>query len=495
MQLTEVRTRFAPSPTGYMHIGNLRTALYAYLIAKKDNGKFLLRIEDTDQNRFIDGSIDLIYKTLKETGLTYDEGPDVGGPYGPYIQSKRQAIYHEYAIKLIEKKHAYRCFCDKERLDFIRLHAEEQGIPYRYDGKCRHLSADAINANLNVGNMYVIRQHIPASGTTTFHDEVYGSISVPNSTLDDQVLLKSDGLPTYNFANVVDDHLMNISHVVRGTEYLSSTPKYQLLYEAFGWIPPLNVHVPPVMRSATQKLSKRDGDASYEDFAKQGYLPEALINYIALLGWHPGTERELYSLTELTEVFDIAHIHHSPAIFDIMKLNWMNAEYIRAMPQDRFYEIAGPYVRHAVKGNFNLSKIANLLQGRIEKLTDILVQVDFFDNLPNYSIELFKNKKMKTDMISSLNSLKAMLPVLINISSWDFSTLHKELFELIARLSIKNGLLLFPLRVAVSGKEFTPGGGIELIDILGKTETIQRISMAIEKLGYGIKIPISTQLN
>ncbi len=482
MSFTEVRTRFAPSPTGYMHIGNLRTALYAYLIAKRHNGKFLLRIEDTDQARFVDGAIDVIYKTMKETGLLHDEGPDVGGPYGPYVQSDRKAIYMEQALKLVESKRAYRCFCDKERLESLRKDSEALGKPFRYDGHCRHLTEDEIKANIDAGMQFVIRQHIPETGTTTFHDEVFGSISVENSTLDDQVLLKSDGLPTYNFANVVDDHMMAISHVVRGTEYLSSAPKYQLLYEAFGWTPPLNVHVPPVMRSATQKLSKRDGDASYEDFVGRGYLTEAIINYIALLGWNSGTEREIYTLKELTEVFDISHINRSPAIFDVMKLNWINGEYIRAMSQEVFFEHALPYIRQTVKGDFDCKKIAKLLHDRTEKFSDIPPQLDFFDSMPDYSLDLYVNQKMKTDASVALNALKAILPVLESISSWDFETLHNELFALIARMAVKNGMVLFPLRVAVSGKSFTPGGGIELADILGKDETIRRISSAIAKL-------------
>ncbi len=482
MSFSEVRTRFAPSPTGYMHIGNLRTALYAYLIAKKHNGKFLLRIEDTDQARFVDDALELIYKTLKETGLHHDEGPDVGGPYGPYVQSERRTIYREYAEKLIESKKAYYCFCDKDRLDALRKDADTLGKPFRYDGHCRFLSDEEIKKNIDSKMPYVIRQHIPEVGSTTFHDEVFGSITVDNSTLDDQILLKSDGLPTYNFANVVDDHLMCISHVVRGTEYLSSAPKYQLLYEAFGWTPPLNVHVPPVMRSASQKLSKRDGDASYEDFKIKGYLTEAIINYIALLGWNSGTEREIYSLEELSQVFDIAHINRSPAIFDVMKLNWVNGEYIRAMSPDIFFTHALPFIQEAVKGNFDLPKIAHLLQARTEKFSDIPAQLDFFDSLPDYDIALFTNQKMKTDGIIARESLIALLPVIEKTVDWTFDSLHEKLFAHIAERGVKNGLVLFPLRVAVSGKSFTPGGGIELADILGKDETIRRIRLAIDKL-------------
>lgn len=482
MSFSEVRTRFAPSPTGYMHIGNLRTALYAYLIAKNHNGKFLLRIEDTDQARFVDDALQVIYATLRETGLHHDEGPDVGGPYGPYVQSERKAIYREYAEKLVENKKAYYCFCDKERLEALRKDAESLGNSFRYDGHCRFLEAEEIKKNLEAELPYVIRQHIPETGMTTFHDEVFGTISVENSTLDDQILLKSDGLPTYNFANVVDDHLMQISHVVRGTEYLSSTPKYQLLYEAFGWEPPLNVHVPPVMRSASQKLSKRDGDASYEDFRNKGYLTEAILNYIALLGWNSGTEREIYSLEELTKVFDISHINKSPAIFDVMKLNWVNGEYIRAMSPENFFNKALPFIQEAVKGNFDLKKIAHLLQARTEKFSDIPAQIDFFDTLPDYDITLFTNQKMKTDATVSHDSLTALLPVMEQITSWNFEILHEKLFAHIAERGVKNGTVLFPLRIAVAGKSVTPGGGIELAEILGKDETLKRIRTAIEKL-------------
>lgn len=482
MSFSEVRTRFAPSPTGYMHIGNLRTALYAYLIAKKHNGKFLLRIEDTDQARFVDDALQVIYATLKETGLQHDEGPDVGGPYGPYVQSERKQIYREYAEKLVATKKAYYCFCDKERLEALRKDAESLGKSFRYDGHCSFLEADEIQKKLDAGIPCVIRQHIPETGVTTFHDEVFGTISVENSTLDDQILLKSDGLPTYNFANVVDDHLMQISHVVRGTEYLSSTPKYQLLYEAFGWEPPLNVHVPPVMRSATQKLSKRDGDASYEDFRTKGYLTEAILNYIALLGWNSGTEREIFSLQELTQVFDISHINKSPAIFDVIKLNWVNGEYIRAMSPDAFYEKALPVMNATLKGSFDLKKIAHLLQARTEKFSDIPAQIDFFDALPEYDIALFINQKMKTDATVSRESLVAIVPVVEQIPSWNFETLHERLFAHIAERGVKNGMVLFPLRIALSGKTVTPGGGIELAEILGKDETLKRLQIAIEKL-------------
>lgn len=481
--MTKVRTRFAPSPTGYMHIGNLRTALYAYLLAKANGGDFVLRIEDTDQERYVDGAVDLIFKTMKETGLIHDEGPDIGGPYGPYIQSERRNIYKEYAQKLVELGGAYYCFCDKERLDALRAQQEAAKVMPKYDGHCARLSKEEIEEKLASGVPYVIRQKIPRRGTTTFYDEIFGKITVDNTTLDDNVLLKSDGLPTYNFANVIDDHLMNITHIIRGSEYLSSTPKYNLLYEAFGWEIPTYIHVSPVMKDAHKKLSKREGDASYEDFINKGYLKDAIINYIALLGWSPGGEQEIFTMDELIKAFNLEGISKSPAIFDIQKLNWLNGEYIRKLSPYEFHELALPYIQQAVKNaTIDTHKISDLLHQRCEKLSDIPEQIDFFDTLPEYSPELYCHKKMKTNEENSLSSLQAVLPVLENLSDWTFDTIHTALFDLIAKLEVKNGIILWPLRVAVSGKSFTPGGGVELADILGKEETLNRIRKGIEIL-------------
>lgn len=481
--MTKIRTRFAPSPTGYMHIGNLRTALYAYLLAKANGGDFVLRIEDTDQERYVDGAVDLIFKTMKETGLIHDEGPDIGGPYGPYIQSERRNIYKEYAQKLVELGGAYYCFCDKERLDALRAQQEAAKVMPKYDGHCARLSKEEIEEKLASGVPYVIRQKIPRRGTTTFYDEIFGKITVDNATLDDNVLLKSDGLPTYNFANVIDDHLMNITHIIRGSEYLSSTPKYNLLYEAFGWEIPTYIHVSPVMKDAHKKLSKREGDASYEDFINKGYLKDAIINYIALLGWSPGGEQEIFTMDELIKAFNLEGISKSPAIFDIQKLNWLNGEYIRKLSPDEFHELALPYIRQAVKNDtIDTRKISDLLHQRCEKLSDIPEQIDFVDTLPEYSPELYCHKKMKTNEENSLSSLQAVLPVLENLSDWTFDAIHTVLFDLIAKLEVKNGIILWPLRVAVSGKSFTPGGGVELADILGKEETLNRIRKGIEIL-------------
>ncbi len=478
-----VRTRFAPSPTGYMHVGNLRTALYTYLIARQNNGKFILRIEDTDQERYVEGAVDIIYRTMKETGMHWDEGPDVGGDYGPYIQSERQGCYLEYAKQLVESGHAYYCFCDKGRLEELKLIHSISKVPHKYDGHCRNLSKEEVEEKLAAGIPYVIRQKVPTTGTTTFQDEVYGEITVDNSELDDQILIKTDGLPTYNFANVVDDHLMNITHVVRGKEYLSSAPKYNLLYEAFGWDIPKYVHCAPVMKDAHNKLSKRNGDASYEDLIKKGYLKEAVLNYIALLGWAPKSEQEKFTLEELIQEFDIAGISKSPAIFDTEKLNWLNGEYIKAMPAEEFYELALPYLQESIHNPaVDLKALAALLQGRCQILSEIPGQIDFFDALPDYDNELYTHKKMKTNPENSLESLKAILPVLEALEDWNQEAIHSALFDLIAKLEVKNGLILWPLRTALSGKQFTPGGGVELAYLLGKDETIARIKKGIEKL-------------
>jgi len=478
-----VRTRFAPSPTGYMHVGNLRTALYAYLWAKKNRGDFILRIEDTDQERIVEGAVELIYRTLEETGLTWDEGPDKGGPCGPYIQHERKPIYKKYAEELIEKGVAYYCFCDKERLEQLRTSLQLRKLPFRYDGQCKKLSKEEIKQKLDAGVPHVVRQSIPTMGSTTFEDEVFGTITVENTTLDDQVLVKSDGMPTYNFANVVDDHLMEISHVIRGNEYLSSTPKYNLLYQAFGWEIPHYVHCSQVMRDAQHKLSKRDGDASYADFIEKGYLKEAIVNYIALLGWNPGTEREKFTLEELVEAFDLSGISKSPAIFDVHKLTWLNGQFIREMPLEKFYEAALPWIRKAVRReDLDLVKVSRVLHERTEKLSDIPGQLDFIDALPEYSPALYVSKKMKTDEKVSLESLRTLLPMLEALSPWDHETLHREVFALIEEKGVKSGVILWPLRTALSGKQFTPGGGVELADIFGREESLRRIRKGIELL-------------
>lgn len=481
--MNKVRTRFAPSPTGYMHIGNLRTALFTYIIAKKNGGDFILRIEDTDRERYIEGATQVIYDTLKECGLSWDEGPDIGGPVGPYIQSERMGMFKKYAEQLVEKGEAYYCFCDKERLDELKAVQEASGVMPMYDRHCRNLSKEDVEKKLAEGVPYVIRQKVPLEGTTTFHDELYGDITVENSTLDDQILIKTDGLPTYNFANVVDDHLMGITHVVRGNEYLSSAPKYNLLYKAFGWEVPVYIHVEHIMKDKQHKLSKRDGDASYQDLMKKGYLKDAVINYIALLGWAPKGENEIFTLDELIEEFDISGISKSPAIFDPVKLRAMNGVYIKKMSDEDFAKAAEPYIRQTVKKpDADIAFIASLLKPRTELFTEIPEQVDFIDELPDYETSLYCHKKMKTNEENSLESLKAILPVLKDLDEWTEDSIHEALFALIEKLGVKNGIVLWPLRVALSGKSFTPGGGIEICKILGKDESIRRIEAGIEKL-------------
>ena len=476
----KVRTRFAPSPTGYMHVGNLRTALYTWLIARHNDGTFILRIEDTDQGRLVEGATDVIYRTMAECGLTHDEGPDVGGPTGPYIQSERRDLYLPYAQLLVEKGAAYYCFCEKAESE------EDSGDFNRADDPCRNLSAEEVAANLAAGKPYVIRQRIPAEGTTTFHDVSFGDITVENKTLDDQVLLKRDGLPTYNFANVVDDHLMGITHVVRGSEYLSSAPKYNLLYEAFGWEIPTYVHCSPVMRDAHNKMSKRHGDPSYEDLIAKGYLTDAVLNYVALLGWSPKGERseqEIFSLQELVDAFDIAGISKSPAIFDIVKLDYFNATYLRALSPERFAEVAEPYIRQSVKNPaIDAAAIAALLQARCEKLTDIPEKVDFFDTLPEYDVEFFTNKKSKTNSEVSLEMLNQAIPALEAIENWTNETVHDTLIALAEKLGVKNATLMWPVRIAAAGKMVTPGGAVEVCHILGKEETLRRLKLGVEKL-------------
>lgn len=479
----EVRTRFAPSPTGYMHIGNLRTALYEYLIAKSQGGKFILRIEDTDQERQVEGAVDVIYNTMRMTGLKHDEGPDIGGDYGPYVQSERMGMYMDYAKELVEKGEAYYCFCTKERLESLKESNAEGAAFAKYDRHCLCLSKEEVQAKLDAGVPFVIRQKMPDSGTTTFSDVVYGDITVENTELDDQILMKADGFPTYNFANVVDDHLMHITHVVRGSEYLSSTPKYNLLYKAFGWEPPVYVHLPAVMRDAHHKLSKRHGDKSFEDLVREGYVVEAIVNYIALLGWSPSGTQEIFSLKELEENFDMAGLSKSPAIFDIKKLTWMNSEYLKAMDFDKYYALAEPKLKEALGDtDLDLKKIAALLQKRLETLNDIPGLVEFFKTLPEYGTELYTHKKMKTNDEIALSSLEAALPVLENLEDWNTTSIHDALMALVGELGIKNGQLLWPVRTALSGEPTSPGGAMELADILGKEESLRRIRKGIELL-------------
>ena len=479
----KVRTRFAPSPTGRMHVGNLRTALYAYLIAKHEDGDYILRIEDTDQQREMEGAVDIIYNTLKKTGLIWDEGPDKDKGVGPYVQSERQAagIYLEYAKKLIEKGEAYYCFCDEERLASLKTEIAGKEVT-RYDKHCLNLSKEEIEANLAAGKPYVIRQNNPTTGETTFHDELYGDITVPNEELDDMVLIKSDGFPTYNFANVVDDHLMGITHVVRGNEYLSSAPKYNRLYEAFGWDVPVYIHCPLITDETHQKLSKRSGHSSFEDLLDQGFLAETIVNFVALLGWSPEDNREIFSLPELVEAFDYKNISKSPAVLDMVKLKWMNGEYIKALDPDKFYEMALPYIDEVIKAPLDKKKIASLIQTRIETFLDIKDQIDFFAEVPEYDIEMYTHKKMKTDPASSLKLLTEVRPVLASAEDFSNDSLFELLKSFAAEHEYKTGFVMWPLRTAVSGKAATPGGATELMSIIGKDETLKRIDAAIVKL-------------
>ncbi len=476
----KVRTRFAPSPTGYMHVGNLRTALYTWLIARHAGGTFILRIEDTDQGRLVEGATDVIYRTLAECKLDHDEGPDVGGPVAPYIQTERQPYYKEYAQLLMERGHAYRCFCEKTESE------EDSGDFDRGDDPCRSLSREESDRRAAAGEPYVIRQLIPHEGSTTFHDEIFGDITVENSTLDDQVLLKRDGLPTYNFANVVDDHLMGISHVVRGSEYLSSAPKYNLLYEGFGWEIPKYVHCSPVMRDAHNKMSKRHGDPSYEDLIAQGFLTDAVINYVTLLGWSPRgeqAEQEIFSMQELVDCFDIAGISKSPAIFDIEKLKYFNSEYIRAMSPEAFAKIAEPYIRQTVKDPaYDAAAIAALLQQRTEVLTDIPEKLDFFDSLPDYDRELFVHKKSKSSLESAKQALELMIPRFRALESWEDESIMDAMLKLAQELGVKNSVVMWPVRIAAAGKAVTPGGAVEICRILGREETLRRLGLGLEKL-------------
>ncbi len=481
--MTQVRTRFAPSPTGRMHVGNLRTALYAYLIAKHENGSFMLRIEDTDQERFVDEALGIIYRTMEKTGLIHDEGPDKDGGYGPYVQSERnaQGIYLKYAKQLIEQGDAYYCFCTKERLESLKSSVGEKEISV-YDKHCLHLSKEEVQAKLDAGEPYVIRFNMPTEGTTTFHDEIYGNITVPNNELDDLILIKSDGFPTYNFANVVDDHLMGITHVVRGNEYLSSSPKYNRIYEAFGWEIPTYVHCPLITNEEHQKLSKRSGHSSYEDLLEQGFLTEAIVNYVALLGWCPEDNQEIFSLEELVKVFDYHHMSKSPAVFDVQKLKWMNGEYMKAMDEDKFYEMALPYIKQVITRDLDLKKIANMVKTRIEVLPDIPALIDFFEAVPEYDISMYTHKKMKTNPEISLEVLEKILPVLENQEDYTNDALYELLCSFAKENGYKNGQILWPIRTALSGKQMTPAGATEILEILGKDESLVRIKAAVEKL-------------
>lgn len=479
----KIRTRFAPSPTGKMHVGNLRTALYEYLIAKHVGGDFILRIEDTDQERFVEGSLEIIYNTLNKTGLIHDEGPDKDGGFGPYVQSDRQTsgIYLEYAKQLVEKKEAYYCFCDKDRLESLKQEIAGKEIII-YDKHCLNLSKEEVNKRLASGDAYVIRQNNPTEGKTTFVDEIYGEISVDNSELDDMILIKSDGYPTYNFANVVDDHLMEITHVVRGNEYLSSSPKYNRLYEAFGWEVPVYVHLPLITNEEHKKLSKRSGHSSYEDLVEQGFLTEAIVNFVALLGWSPEDNREIFSLEDLIKDFNYQNVSKSPAVFDMVKLKWMNGEYIKAMDNERFFEIAMPYVKEVITKEMKVNKILELIKTRIEVFSDISSIIDFFEELPDYDIEMYTHKKMKTNSENSLEILKELFPILETHNDYTLESLHDLIMGYIADKGIKNGTALWPIRTAVSGKQSTPGGAFEIMEILGKEETLSRIKIGIEKL-------------
>ena len=481
--MEKIRTRYAPSPTGKMHVGNLRTALYAYLITKHEGGDYILRIEDTDQERYVEGATEIIYNTLKDTGLIHDEGPDVGGPVGPYIQSERQksGIYMKYAKELIDKGEAYYCFCDQERLNSLKKTVNGEEI-MAYDKHCLHLSKEEVEANLAAGKPFVIRQNNPTEGTTTFHDEIYGDISVDNSELDDMVLIKSDGFPTYNFANVVDDHLMGITHVVRGNEYLSSAPKYNRLYEAFGWEVPVYVHCPLITNEEHQKLSKRSGHSSYEDLVDQGFLTEAIVNFVALLGWSPEDNREIFSLPELVEAFDYHHMSKSPAVFDMVKLKWMNGEYLKAMDFDRFYEMAEPYIRQVIKKDLDLKKIAAMVKTRIEIFPDIADHIDFFQELPEYDVAMYTHKKMKTNGENSLQVLRDVLPILEAQEDFTNDALYASLAQYVSDNGFKTGFVMWPIRTAVSGKQMTPAGATEIMEVLGKEESLARIRRGIELL-------------
>lgn len=483
--MEEIRTRFAPSPTGYMHIGNLRTALYAFLYAKHHNGKFILRIEDTDQKRYVEGATEIIYDTLKQTKLIHDEGPDIGGNYGPYVQSERKALYKEYAEKLVKSGHAYYCFCSNTHEE--NSHEDDEPQTYGYNRHCRNLSKEEVEKNLKEGKSYVIRQKVPLDGTTTFHDEIYGDITVENSSLDDQILLKSDGMPTYNFANVVDDHLMKISDVIRGKEYISSTPKYQLLYEAFGWTPPRTIHLSTIMGQnpdgTVSKLSKRHGAVSFAQLVQDGYLPEAIINYISLLGWSPKQEREIFSLEELIELFDVNGIIKTDAVFDYKKLDWFNSLYIKELPREKFLELAKNYTNELsenIKEKWDFA--STLCQSRINKLSEIVHFFDFLDDYQDFDLGLFENKKNKLDKAGSLEILKDMYSILKNENDWSVERLNQIIQDYATEKEMKIGKAMWPVRIGVTGQTVTPGGGAEMLYLLGKDKSLERIENCIQRL-------------
>ena len=479
----QVRTRFAPSPTGFLHLGGLRSALYGYLFARQNHGAFILRIEDTDQERYVEGATQVIYDTLRDCGMNWDEGPDVGGEYGPYIQSERKDLYLPYAKKLVASGHAYYCFCTKEELAERKAAAEARGEVFKYDKHCLHLTREEVQAKLDAGVPYVIRQNAPTEGETSYHDLVFGDMTFPNDSLDDMVLIKQDGMPTYNFANVIDDHLMGITHVMRGMEYLSSTPKYNLLYEAFGWEIPQYIHMPPVMRDEHHKLSKRDGDAYYSDFIAKGYLSEAIINYLALVGWNPGTDREFFTLPELVEAFDVRRINKAPGIFDVNKLTWFNAEYIRRLSPEKYLALATPWFDRVLAGRgIDYPRLAELMQSRTEVFNQIPGMVSFLADMPEYDVELYTHKKMKTNPAVALSSLEMIRPVLEGIADWSEPVIHDTVMAAIAEAGLKNGVVLWPLRIAISGLASTPGGAVEIAWLLGKEETLRRLDQGLEKL-------------
>ena len=480
----DVRTRFAPSPTGFMHLGGVRTALYEYLIAKKNHGTFILRIEDTDQERYVEGATDVIYDTLRACGLNWDEGPDLGGPCGPYVQSERKDLYLPYAEQLVKSGHAYYCFCSKEEIDIRRAAVEAAGGTWKYDKHCLHLTPEEVEAKKAAGIPWTIRMNAPVEGETSYHDMVFGDMTFQNSeAMDDMVLIKQDGMPTYNFANVIDDHLMKISHVVRGMEYLSSTPRYNYLYNAFGWEIPVYIHLPTVMRDATHKLSKRDGDAYYSDYIEKGYLTEALINYLALVGWNPGTEQEFFTLPELVEAFDVSRINNSPGIFDVNKLTWFNAEYIRRLSPEKYLEMAAPWFDRALAGKgIDYTRLAELTQSRTEIFSQLPDMVSFLAELPDYDLELYTHKKMKTNPEVALASLKLVQPVLEALPDWNEAAIHDAVMAAIQEAGLKNGAVLWPLRIAISGVANTPGGAFEIAGLLGREETLRRLEDGIRRL-------------
>ena len=478
----EVRTRFAPSPTGYMHLGNLRSALYTYLFAKANGGKFILRIEDTDQSRYVPGAVDVIYRTLKSIGMQWDEGPDIGGDYGPYVQSERKNMYLPYAEQLVKAGKAYYCFCTEEELAERREQAAARGETFKYDKHCLHLSQEEIQRRLDAGEPYVIRQNVPEHGEASFDDVLYGHIAVDCADLDDMILIKADGMPTYNFANVIDDHTMGITHVMRGNEYLSSTPKYNLLYDAFGWEKPTYIHMTPIMRDATHKLSKRDGDAYFEDYISKGYLKEAIVNYVALLGWNPGDEREFFTMDELIKAFSVEGMSKSPAIFDVNKLTWMNAEYVRRLTPEQFTEYALPYYEKAGVGAEHADLLARILQQRTETFAQIPDMLDFIPQLPDYDVELFTNKKSKTSPEIAKHVLEIAIAALDALPAWEEQPIHDALLGLAEKEGMKNGTMLWPVRIALAGKQVTPGGAIEIAILLGREESLRRLHIGLDKL-------------